>query len=266
MKLATFLKTVLLLLKKPYLLHLISSSDFVFKEKFVLKYPMFKFGFPIISYQNIVENNTQISPFAYMHGGSLPTDLALLQSICKWYHNPLYFEIGTWRGESAVACAKFCKQVYTLNLSDKQMRKAKWTDDLIAQQRFYSQNNNNITHLEGDAFEFDFTEFNRKVDVVFIDGDHTYKGVLNDTKKCIELLKNEHSTIVWHDAIHESGKPRYEVILAILDALPVSMHSQLFFVKNTKCAICTNKKINFKPNNGLIELPEISYDVTLSYN
>jgi predicted O-methyltransferase YrrM len=56
-----------------------------------------------------------------------------------------------------------------------------------------------IVQLEGDSGSFDFSQFERRMDFVFIDASHTFEYVINDSLHAIEMLGEHGGTIVWHD-------------------------------------------------------------------
>ena len=56
----------------------------------------------------------------------------------------------------------------------------------------------------------------RKVEFAFIDGDHSYEGIRNDTEKTLRLLDN-YGCICWHDSLEADfsyGTMRYLLELA----------------------------------------------------
>jgi hypothetical protein len=94
---------------------------------------------------------------------------------------------------------------------------------------------------------YDFKKLNRKFDLIFIDGDHSYNGVKNDTKIAFELLRDEQAIIVWHDyARMPDGHERQEVIQAILAGTPDECKKYLYRVSNTLCAIFCRKELPAK--------------------
>jgi hypothetical protein len=50
----------------------------------------------------------------------------------------------------------------------------------------------------GDSANFDFAPFYETVDLVFIDGAHSYEYVDSDTKNAFRIIKSG-SIIIWHD-------------------------------------------------------------------
>jgi hypothetical protein len=84
---------------------------------------------------------------------------------------------------------------------------------------------------------FDFSSLGKKYDLIFVDGDHTYEGVLSDTRNVFGLRKGPESVIVWHDYALTPDRFRPSVAAAILDGVPREYHKNLFHVSNTLCAV-----------------------------
>lgn len=80
-----------------------------------------------------------VGPFAFREGGSLLTDLLLLRALARARPGCRYFEIGTWRGESAANVAQEAATVHTLNLSAAEMRRLGLAEDYIKLHGFFSQ-------------------------------------------------------------------------------------------------------------------------------
>ncbi|RAK68350.1 class I SAM-dependent methyltransferase [Hymenobacter edaphi] len=178
-----------------------------------------------------------LRPFAFGEGGSLPTDLLLLRALVRRAGAAArYFEIGTWRGESAAAVAEVAASVHTLNLSDEELRRLRLPEEYIALHGHFSRPLPNVTHLHGNSATFDYRGLG-PFDVVFIDGDHSYEAVREDTARVFRELLHPHSVVVWHDAARQPGVPRWEVLSGILDGLPAAVPGQLYAVGNTLCAL-----------------------------
>ncbi|MBG8553038.1 class I SAM-dependent methyltransferase [Hymenobacter guriensis] len=176
-----------------------------------------------------------VRPFAFRDGGSLPTDLALLRALARRVPQCRYFEIGTWRGESAANVAEVAADVYTLNLSAAELRALRLPERYIELHGFFSHPLPNVHHLHGNSATYDFRGLG-KFDVVFIDGDHHYEAVRTDTRRVFEHLAGPETVVVWHDASRQPGQPRWEVLAGILDGLPTDAPGQLVQVGNTLCA------------------------------
>jgi predicted O-methyltransferase YrrM len=238
------IKGLILLLQKPFLINLVIDNEFVYQETVLKEFPNLSKGFPMLDYLTLFPNFKEtITPFSFLGGGSLVTDLALLKGMVKKQPNSTYFEIGTWRGESVVNVAENAQQCYTLNLTDNDLKKLGCNAEYVNQQAFYSKNIKNIEHLKGNSFDFDFSPYHQKCDVVFIDGSHEYESVVNDTQIAFQLLKDEKSVIIWHDYALHPGEIRWDVLKGIYDGTPTDKKKQLFSVSNTLCAIYTKENL-----------------------
>jgi len=260
-KIIKLIKALYLLLKRPALLNLILKEDAVYKEKFERNYKQIKLQeISVLDWPEA--QKIKIAPYAFLSGSSLPTDFALLQLLCRRFQVENYFEIGTWRGESVANVAPFVKQAYTLNLPDESLRHMGQTEAYIASHRFFSEHLSNVTHLFGDSATFDWQPYVRKMDLIFIDGDHSTEAVERDTRNTLRLQKNQESIIVWHDAKSDTEYPRYEVLLGIYNGLPKTMHQHVYLVKNSLCAVYLPQQ----PNGDPIEinaLPTKSFELTI---
>lgn len=190
-------------------------------------------------------NEITINTYSFLDGTSMLTDLALLKALCARTKNCNYFEIGTWRGESAENVSEMCEKCVTLNLSKDEMLQLKLNEKYVNLHGFFSKNNPKIEHLYGNTLHFDFSKL-QKFDVIFIDGDHHYNMVKNDTEKVFKHLVKENSIVVWHDYAFAPEHIRYEVFMAILEAVPVEKHPFLYHIQNTMCAIYFPEKLPVK--------------------
>jgi predicted O-methyltransferase YrrM len=112
-----------------------------------------------------------------------------------------------------------------------------WNPKYAEQHGILSKKNPGIHHLEANTKDFDFSSLRKKYDLIFIDGDHSYEMVLNDTRKVFKDLVHENTVVVWHDYAYNPQKVRYEVFQAILDGVGEQNHSFLYHPKNTMCAV-----------------------------
>lgn len=202
-----------------------------------------------------------VRPFAFRDGGSLPTDLLLLRALARRVPGCRYFEIGTWRGESAANVAEVAAAVHTLNLSAEEMRGLGLSERYIELHGFFSRPLPNVTHLHGNSATFDLAGLG-PFDVVFIDGDHRYEAVRTDTRRVFEHLVGPGTVVVWHDASRQPGQPRWEVLAGILDGLPAAAPGQLVQVENTLCALYSPVPVATHTPNPLAD-PVPAFEVTL---
>lgn len=189
--------------------------------------------------------NETIDYYSYLSGTALIPDIVLLKSLARKFDKCNYLEIGSWRGESIVNVAQVADKCLSVTLGAEEMRKIGLSDDFINIHGFFSKNQKNITTIFANSHHFNFEQLNEKFDLIFIDGDHTYEGVLNDTVKTFNLRKNENAIIVWHDYSNNVEDVRYSVLHAILDGVPKEKHGNLYHVSNTLCAIYI-ENVNYK--------------------
>jgi len=236
-KLQKLLKATKLILQNPALLNKVLDAPEVKQNEVKQKYGMTE-GLKTIQISDLLPNlNDTIEPFSFLDGGSTPLDLLLLKTLAKRYKECEYFEIGTWRGESVANVASVAKHCTTLNLPDTDMLAMGLDKNYVQSHRFFSKQLSNTTHLQGNSLSYDYTTLNKKFDLVFIDGDHHYDSVVQDTKTAFELLKNENAVIVWHDYGNSPESVRWNVLHAILEGTPEHLRKHLYCVSNTLCAI-----------------------------
>ena len=194
-------------------------------------------GLPVVPLTAVLPTAGEtVAPFAFRDGGSLPTDLALLRALARQKPGCRYFEIGTWRGESAANVAAVAAEVYTLNLSAAELRGLGLSERYIELHGYFSRPLPNVRHLHGNSATFDLAAQGH-FDLIFIDGDHHYEAVRTDTRRVFEHLVGPETVVVWHDASRQPGQPRWEVLAGILDGLPAAAPGQLTQVGNTLCAL-----------------------------
>jgi len=236
-------KAFRMIMAKPYLLNLILEDEEEMK-KHVNKNHNFPHGLPSVSllelfpkFENVVE------PFSFLDGSSLPTDMALLRGLAQQLNCTNYFEIGTWRGESLANVAAVAEHCVSMNLPDCEMKQLGLSDDYIAIHRHFSKDLKNAEHIQANSLTFDFENWNRKFDLIFIDGDHHYQSIKSDTINAFKLLKDENSIIVWHDYGIGTETVRWSVLAGILDGCSTEQKGKLYHVSNTLCAMYTNKSL-----------------------
>ena len=157
------------------------------------------------------------------------------------------FEIGTLRGETSwlLAHNNPKARVLTLDLPGPAavpMAKLELTDPVY----FRSWNRgesfagtpeaHRITQLYGDSAVFDFSPYAGSVDLVFIDGSHSYSYVRSDTEAALTMLSPT-GTIVWDDYTHYPGVYTY------LNSLSPKMDRPILHILPTRLAVYSRKSI-----------------------
>lgn len=265
-KISKALKALKLILQRPVLLNKVLQEPNYWKE-YVAKRHRMSEGLPVLDPSELFGKNysEDIKIFTFLDGGSLLTDVALLKCLARQFENCRYFEIGTWRGESAVNLADICREVFTLNLSEEEMKELGVPGETIAQQDMFSKDNDSIVHLKGNSRHYNFAAIAKKFDLIFIDGSHHYEDVKNDTEKVFTHLVHDNSVVVWHDYGVNPDEVRFQVFAGILDGLDPEKHHYLHHVAHTKSAIYIKKTLKtgklqkpFKPGHY--------YSTHLKYN
>ncbi|MFZ0037818.1 MAG: class I SAM-dependent methyltransferase [Candidatus Acidiferrales bacterium] len=141
---------------------------------------------------------------------SYATDLLSMCMLCQILKPKVIFEIGTYHGAGALHWAGNAPgaELYTLDLPHSgapSLAVTAMDTEHIAdhaqttEMEFLGTPEAARIHcLYGDTATFDFSAFEGKVDLFFIDGAHSYGYVRNDTLRAFTCCKPG-SVIAWHD-------------------------------------------------------------------
>lgn len=94
---------------------------------------------------------------------------------------------------------------------------------------------NKIEIIFQDSLEFDEKRFEKKIDLIFIDGGHTYSIVKNDTEKSFKMLSSR-GVVLWHDYV--PGKRSSDDIVKYLNE--ISKEKTIYHIKNTSICFFKN--------------------------
>jgi len=187
----------------------------------------------------------KISPYSFLDGTSLVSDLYLLKLLAGKYPDCDYLEIGSWRGESLANVAQVAKKCVSVTLSQEEMVKLNFGKKFALAHGVFSKDLSNVTTHYANSKNFNFASLAQKFDLIFVDGDHSYSGVLNDTKKVFALRKDVNSVIVWHDYGYSPETVRNSTLQGILEGVPKENHRYLYHISNTMCAVyIEDEKLN----------------------
>ena len=226
-----------LIFKNPYLLNLVLDNEERMKQ-YVVKHYNLPLALPVVELDTLFDDfQIVVNPYAYLSGATLPIDIALLKALAQKYGVQKYFEIGTWRGESVVNVSEVVPDCTTFNLSSEDIFALTHSKEYAALHGFFSRQKPTIKHLYGNSLTYDFSPYQSAFDMVFIDGDHHYKSIIQDTKTAFSLLKDEKSIIVWHDYATDIEQVRWSVLAGILDGCPTEKRNNIYHVHNTLCAV-----------------------------
>lgn len=151
----------------------------------------------------------------------------LIAALAQGLDARTFFEIGTNRGRTSWTVARNNPEleVYTLDVpldaSSAEVALELGSDD----HHFFrppeacgeafrgTPEAERITQLWGDSATFDFSPYAGAVDLIYIDGGHTYEYVQSDTENAFDLLSAT-GTIVWDDYGSHPGVYQYVTELA----------------------------------------------------
>ncbi|MEY2539391.1 MAG: hypothetical protein QOG67_3131 [Verrucomicrobiota bacterium] len=182
-----------------------------------------------------------LNHYTYLVGGAPVTDIALLKALARKYESCDYLEIGTWRGESVVNVAEVARQCVCLTLSKDELQRRGLPENMISETGKFLSLRDNIRVIWHNSLTFDFRSLEKKFDLIFIDGDHSYEGVRSDTVNALRCLRGEESILVWHDYGASPEHVDHVVLAGILDGVPREKHGHLIHVSNTQCALLANR-------------------------
>lgn len=167
---------------------------------------------PEVSIESVTDGSEPIIAEAEHKNGNVSfTELQYISKIVKFNKPKTIFEIGTFDGRTTLNIALNAPdaKIYTLDLPKQKIAKTKFrvkTGDL----EFINKNQSGIrfigtdagkriTQFYADSAQFDYSKFENSIDLVFIDGSHTYDYVISDTLAAMKLLRNKKGVIIWHD-------------------------------------------------------------------
>jgi predicted O-methyltransferase YrrM len=168
---------------------------------------------PVIAIENLIENETTItlSELIAIDGNVSILELVVISSLVRKFNPALSFEIGTFDGRTTLNIALNQKQdteIVTLDLPSTEVESCgalldikdlKYILKLSSGSRFASvKDSAKIVQLYGDSSTYDFSKYVNKVDLMFIDGSHSYNFTLNDSYIALSLVRKG-GIIIWHD-------------------------------------------------------------------
>lgn len=132
-----------------------------------------------------------------------------VRELCKEYN---YLEIGSYLGGSIQPhlLDPRCRKIYSIDkrpLSQPDERGVAYTylnnstKRMIDRLRSVAPDNiEKVVTIDGDTAEIKPSEVNDKIQLCFIDGEHTDQAAVRDFKFCLDVL-DENGTIIFHDAV-----------------------------------------------------------------
>jgi predicted O-methyltransferase YrrM len=170
-------------------------------------------GIPSVPLRDLLNGDVKICLLEpeQVNGNVSLQELVVINILINRYHAKTIFEIGTFDGRTTLNMAANAgpgARVYTLDLPRADVDSAslpldagdkQFVDKEASRVRFRRTDwEKEIVQLSGDSATFDYGPYTGKVDMVFIDGSHSYDYVKNDTEAALKIV-NGSAVIVWHD-------------------------------------------------------------------
>jgi predicted O-methyltransferase YrrM len=124
-------------------------------------------------------------------------DMMFVVAAAKLRKAERIFEFGTYLGRTTCGFASISDdvKVFTLNLPpEADPRYGPYIGRLIKDSPYRDR----VEQLFSDSRVFDTADYKSSMDYIFIDADHSYEAVRNDTLKAFEMLKPG-GMVIWHD-------------------------------------------------------------------
>jgi predicted O-methyltransferase YrrM len=167
---------------------------------------------PLIDLSELVGNDMAVSVIQLNNqdGGVGLHELVMIAAITQRQEPGRVFEIGTFEGRTTVNIGKNAPgcHVFTLDLPPEQSCSTSYVieeADMRYVQKPVSGHRigeagltGRVTQVYGDSGTFDFTPYERSMDMVFVDGAHSYDYVLNDSRLALRLIAPG-GVVMWHD-------------------------------------------------------------------
>ncbi len=168
---------------------------------------------PAVPAADVIRDDTavRLSRIADVEGNITPTELMIIAAFVRQRQPAVCFEIGTFDGrttENMAANQPDNGKCYTLDLPPQDADKAvlplaagdkTYIDKPVSGARISAQaKSGKIVQLYGDSGTFDFAPYHGQVDLMFVDGAHSYEYVLSDTEAAWKMVKPG-GLILWHD-------------------------------------------------------------------
>lgn len=181
--------------------------------------------FPKIDYSSIFNGSCRFSFQTFPGVGASITliEAAALAALIQRSNAKRVFEFGTYKGVSTTQLALNLPEdgmVYTLDLPVDHpiyLEYSKLASESGMKILVPEDQEHKVRFLKADSAQFDTTPYLGTMDLVFVDGYHSYEYVKNDTEKGLEMLRPG-GIIAWHDC--ETARPEVVRYLKTLSPLP----------------------------------------------
>jgi len=141
----------------------------------------------------------------------IPSEMEELLSIVKKSHPKIILEIGTAKGGTFFLLSQIASEDAHLISVDLPAEKGGYPNWKIPFYKSFAKKNQKIELIKKDSHSKETLERikkilkDRKIDFLFIDGDHSYEGVKKDFKIYAPLIR-ENGLIAFHDIVKHPPK------------------------------------------------------------
>lgn len=159
-------------------------------------------------------------------------ELLTVAAICRHRRPKWIFEIGTFTGATSLLMAMNVgpdDRIFTLDLPPDEASGYS-AGSAFARTSYASR----ITQLYGDSTAFDFSSWYGKIDLVFIDANHTYPFVKADSDTAFKLLAPG-GVVMWDDYVWMPEYPECAGVAAYLHEL--SVRKTCYQLRDTRLAV-----------------------------
>ena len=118
-------------------------------------------------------------------------ELYVLNSLVKAFVPKTVFEIGTLHGRTTVNLLDNAEQLDTLYTLDI-------LEELPDNKFLTHPKAGKVKRIVADSRNLETQPYHARMDFIFIDADHTYDAVINDSGKALDMLTPK-GVLVWHD-------------------------------------------------------------------
>ena len=186
-------------------------------------------------------------------GGSLKAiELIILLKLMRVVDSAYIFEFGTYKGLTTRFLLENLpnknitnERIFTLDLSSREGISFQGADEGIAVEALHcerkylsSKNHHLVKQIFQDCLTLDETQFLKKFQFIFIDGNHKVNYVKSDTEKSFAMLADSPSCIAWHDYTN----PQFPELTAYIEELATT--KKIYHIEETMIAFhLTGKEV-----------------------
>ena len=184
-----------------------------------------------------------VEGFIDMYDGSRQ----IIAALCSLLQCKTFFEIGTLHGKTTWTVARTNPDIslFTLDLPSKEVAaqtELEFTDEHLlsgwdsGRDFIGTPEAARIHQLFGDTATFDFSPYHGAMDMVYIDGSHSYSYVKNDTEAAMRLM-SPMGTIIWDDY------PRYPGVYLYLNEKAKQLKGRLVHIAGTRLVLYSRQEL-----------------------